>query len=105
MGFFHALAVFFGIDSAKWSSWWGGFAADIPEFGILFVLYRKFECHADGCHRVGMHHVAGTSFVTCRGHHPTGGNTADAIAQAHADAKVAHQAAVAAVVAQRSKDS
>jgi hypothetical protein len=33
--------------------------------------------------------VSGTTFVTCRKHHPTNGNSAEAIAQAHADAKKA----------------
>ena len=89
VGFFHWLGVIVGVNSSKWASWWGGFGSDIPEFGILLVLFRKFECHADGCHRVGLHHVAGTTFVTCRKHHPTNGNTAESIAQAHADAKKA----------------
>lgn len=86
MGFFHEIGSFLGVNSSKWASWWGGFGSDIPEFGILLVLYRKFECHADGCRRVGMHHVDGTTFVTCRKHHPTKGNTVEAIHQAHADA-------------------
>jgi hypothetical protein len=30
-----------------------------------------------------MHHVAGTTFVTCRRHHPTQGNSAEQILNAH----------------------
>jgi hypothetical protein len=91
----HWLAQFVGVDSSKWAAWWGGFGSDLPEFGILFVLYRKFECHADGCRRPGLHHVVGTNFVTCRGHHPTKGNSAEQIAQAHNEAHDASRAAQA----------
>jgi hypothetical protein len=91
----HWLGEFVGVNSARWSAWWGGFASDIPEFAIFFVLYRKFECHADGCHRLGLHHVAGTGFVTCRRHHPTSGNTVEQITQAHQDAKDALKNAAA----------
>jgi hypothetical protein len=85
----HWLAVVTGLHNpnGRWATWWGGFGSDLPELAIFIVLYRKFVCHADGCHRMGLHHVAGTNFVTCRRHHPTNGNSVAQIAQAHQDAK------------------
>lgn len=47
------------------------------------ILLRVVNCHADGCKRLGFHHVHGTSFRTCRRHHPTGGNTVKQIHEAH----------------------
>ena len=90
----HWLGVLVGVDSVRWSAWWGGFASDIPEFAILAVLYRKFECHALGCHRIALHHVQGTSFVTCKKHHPTSGNTAEQIIAAHSAATTGSSAPV-----------
>jgi hypothetical protein len=53
-------------------------------FAIFVVAYRKLNCHAQGCWRLGLHHVEGTPYITCRKHHPTGGATAQGILDAHA---------------------
>lgn len=81
--------------SGSWYGFWSGFASDIPEFAILAIIYRKLNCHADGCKRIGLHHVKGTNFITCRKHHPTHGNSVEQIHTAHAEAqaKIAREAA------------
>jgi hypothetical protein len=42
--------------------------------GLLLTAWklfrRHFECHADGCSRLGVHPVEGTHFRTCWIHHP-----------------------------------
>jgi hypothetical protein len=93
----HWLAVFTGLHngSGRWAIFWGGFGADIPELAIFLVLYRKFVCHADTCRRLGIHHVAGTPFTTCKKHHPHGGNSAQAILEAHRKANPSHDALAA----------
>ena len=78
----------FGIDngSGAWYLFWSGIVGDLALFGTLFVLLRRLNCHAAGCWRIGIHHVVGTPFVTCRRHHPvvpTGRISADQIAQVH----------------------
>jgi hypothetical protein len=79
--------------SGRWALFWGGIAGDLPEFAIIALIWRKVNCHAKGCYRVGLHHVDGTHFVTCKKHHPVHpGNksaTADEIAAAHAKAHAA----------------
>jgi hypothetical protein len=71
-------------------SFWSGIGSDITEFALFTVLWRRFNCHAKGCWRLGIHRVDGTHFTTCRAHHPlTDGPapaTAEQIARAHADA-------------------
>lgn len=84
-----------GIDDASgpWYAFWsgfGGFIEGLPGFAILFVVYRRVNCHASRCHRIGLHHVTGTHFVTCRKHHPVHDGSAPAsaaaIARAHKEA-------------------
>jgi hypothetical protein len=60
-------------------------AATRPDPRTLFVLLRRLHCHASGSWRIGIHHVVGTPFVTCRKHHPvvpSGRIGAEQIAQA-----------------------
>jgi hypothetical protein len=77
----------------RWSAFWGGFGSCLSEFAILGLVWRKVNCHAKGCLRVGMHHVDGTPYITCKKHHPTHPGsravTAEQIAQAHADSQAA----------------
>jgi hypothetical protein len=56
--------------SGEWYAFWSGFGADLGEFAFVLIVWRKFQCHADGCRRLGLHRVHGTHFVTCRKHHP-----------------------------------
>jgi hypothetical protein len=80
----------FGLDdgSGAWYLFWSGIVGDLALFGTLFVLLRRLNCHASGCWRIGIHHVVGTPFVTCRKHHPavpTGKVSAEHIARVHQD--------------------
>lgn len=60
---------------------WSGVEGDITQLGIIVglitsaialhrFLHRHFPCHAEGCKRLGFHHVAGTPHRTCWPHHP-----------------------------------
>lgn len=90
---------FIGINGGRWSLFWGGIASDLSEFAIFVVVWRKVNCHAKGCWRVGLHRVDGTPYITCKRHHPalpgTRSASVDQIAQAHATAHAAGSAGVA----------
>jgi len=78
----------FGLDdgSGAWYLFWSGIVGDLALVGGLWVLLRRLNCHAAGCWRIGIHHVVGTPYVTCRKHHPivpTGRVTAEQIARVH----------------------
>jgi hypothetical protein len=73
--------------SGAWYLWWSGFVGDLVYVGLLAGFYRHVNCHVDGCKRIGGHHVPGTSFKVCRKHHPTGGNSAQTVLDAHAAAQ------------------
>lgn len=81
-----------GLGGGRWAAFWGGIGSCLGEFAILGVLWRKVNCHAKGCYRVGLHHVDGTPYITCKKHHPvhpgTASLTAQQIKEAHA---AAHQ--------------
>lgn len=49
---------------------WSGFGSCLTYFGIFAVLYRKYNCHINSCHRIGLHKVKNTPYVLCRKHHP-----------------------------------
>lgn len=57
-------------ESGVWYGFWSGFAGCLPEFAALGLVWRKVNCHARGCPRIGVHQVRGSHFVTCRKHHP-----------------------------------
>ena len=69
-------------------AFWSGFGSDIGELALLGAVlgaWHRVNCHASGCWRIGRQHVDGTTFVTCRRHHPDGKPTAARIAKAHHD--------------------
>jgi hypothetical protein len=71
-------------ESGGWYAFWSSFGACLTYFAIFAVVYRKLNCHAKGCWRIGLHHVEGTPYITCRHHHPAGGApTAEKIRNAH----------------------
>ena len=54
-------------------NWWSGAGSDVGELAILGALitgYRHVNCHTKGCFRIGHHPVEGTTYKTCRRHHP-----------------------------------
>jgi hypothetical protein len=67
--------------------------ADITLLGGAIAIYRKHNCHAKGCWRVGRHPVEGTSYIVCRKHHPHETPTAEQIIAEHA-ASMADRAAI-----------
>jgi hypothetical protein len=61
-----------GVDdvSGRWYGFWSGFGSDISELAIVGAVlggYRKHNCHAKGCWRIGRHVVDGTPW--CNRHH------------------------------------
>jgi hypothetical protein len=95
MGIWHWFLTVTGTNnpSGHWYGWWSGFASDLPEFAILLLIWRKINCHAKGCWRIGLHHVDGTPYVTCRKHHPVHPGSAPATAEQIAEAHRRHHAA------------
>jgi hypothetical protein len=95
MGIWHWLLSITGISgrSTYASNFWGGFGSDLGELAVLGLLWRKVNCHAKGCYRVGLHHVDGTPYITCKKHHPvhpgSAAATAEDIARAHHRSHVA----------------
>lgn len=78
----------FGLDngSGPWYLFWSGIGSDIGEvviIGGIIQWYRKASCHVDGCHKIGLHHVEGTGYVTCRKHHPADATSEQDIHAAH----------------------
>jgi hypothetical protein len=64
-------------ESGPYYGFWSGFGSDIAEFGILgaigtaiYQLIKKYNCHEQGCWRVGTHPAAGGAFLLCYRHHP-----------------------------------
>ena len=44
--------------------------ADITLVGGVYAIFRRHNCHARHCWRIGRHKVPGTDFIVCRKHHP-----------------------------------
>jgi hypothetical protein len=41
--------------------------------GIAYGAYKRVNCHADGCFRIGWHHdTEGHGHLLCKKHHPHG---------------------------------
>jgi hypothetical protein len=66
----HELARLLGLTDAGggWYLWWSGIAGDLTYLGILGVVWRRFNCHQQGCWRVALHHH---DQHYCRKHHPS----------------------------------
>ena len=96
MGAWHWFLTVTGTNdpTSYWYGWWSGFAADLSEFAILVVVWRKINCHARGCWRIGLHRVDGTAYVTCRKHHPVHPGSRPATAEQIAHAHARHHAAL-----------
>jgi hypothetical protein len=54
--------------AGTWYGFWSGFAGCIPEFAVFGLVWRRVNCHAKGCWRVGLHRL--DRFHVCRKHHP-----------------------------------
>ncbi len=66
----HWLLSVVGVTNPVSYNWWSGFFANLPMFGILGVVYKKLNCHAPGCHRIGLHRTSDGLYTLCRKHHP-----------------------------------
>jgi hypothetical protein len=69
-----------------WSGIAGSFLIGGGIWGTLLHNYRRHNCHARWCPRIGKHPVNGTPYSVCRKHHPRvpdGGASAEHIAEAH----------------------
>ena len=65
----------------KGYNFWSGIGSDLGEITLIGTIIaigwrvrKHFECHVDTCHKVGLHHVAGTPHRTCWPHHPVLGD-------------------------------
>jgi hypothetical protein len=56
--------------SGKASAFFSGFGADLGELTIFTILFRKLNCHAPRCPRIGHHPTADGLHHLCRRHHP-----------------------------------
>lgn len=59
--------------SGVWYGFWSGFGSDLGEVAIIGAgigIFRKHNCHVQGCWRIGKHPVEGTPYIVCRKHHP-----------------------------------
>jgi hypothetical protein len=71
------LYVHFGVQgSGPYYGFWSGAGSDISELAVAgaiitttVALWRRYNCHADKCWRIGLHHVAGGTYLVCRRHH------------------------------------
>lgn len=78
-------------------NWWSGPGSDLGEvtligavLGSTAMAFRKINCHAKGCPRIGKHAVEGTPYHVCAKHHPDvpdGGASVEHIHAHHARAK------------------
>lgn len=68
----HFFRHFTGLDNpgGDWYLFWSGFGGDIGLLGGILIFYKRLNCHVSGCWRLGLHHVEGTPYTTCRKHHP-----------------------------------
>lgn len=52
---------------------WSGIGSDIGEVTIvagLWMIWRKHECHVEGCHRPSWHVHPDHGHPVCKKHHP-----------------------------------
>lgn len=86
--FWQWLSHVLGLDnlSGPFYGWWSGAGSDLGELALVvgaWTLFRRHNCHAKGCWRIGRHQVEGTPHVVCRKHHPTGEPTHADILRQH----------------------
>jgi hypothetical protein len=84
----HWLQHFFGFDAGQGNGthylFWSGAGSDLGEIAILGAIlgaWHRVNCHVKGCWRIGRQHVEGTTYVTCRKHHPEDKPTASHICE------------------------
>ena len=95
MGVGHWLLNFFGINNLSGYGFFSGIGSDLGEVALIVAIiavYRKHNCHAQGCWRISRHPVEGTPWVVCRKHHPVI-NKAPTAAQIAEDHRQAQQRA------------
>lgn len=77
-GLGHWLQVHLGVvnEPGPYYGFFSGSGSDLGEladFGavctLIIGLWHRHNCHAEGCFRIGLHHVAGQQYVVCRKHH------------------------------------
>jgi hypothetical protein len=77
-GLGHWLQVHLGItnEPGPYYGFFSGSGSDIGEIALVGAiitltgsLWRKFNCHNEGCLRLGLHQLAGGAYVVCRKHH------------------------------------
>ncbi len=82
--FWHPLGMCTGgpiaVRDCKGYNAWSGSFSDIGEITILgglitatvaaWRLKKAYECHAETCRKLGVHHVEGTPYRACWHHHP-----------------------------------
>lgn len=63
-------------ESGPYYGFWSGFGSDLTEFGIFGLVgtwvigwWHKHNCHTERCWRIGLHPLAGGTYVVCRKHH------------------------------------
>jgi hypothetical protein len=68
----HWLAHALGLTNpgGGWYLAWSGIVGDLPELAVFALVWRRLNCHAKGCWRVGMHRVRNSHYLVCRTHHP-----------------------------------
>ena len=74
-------------ETGRMYAFWSSFGSDLMYLSIVVVLYRKLNCHISGCWRLGLHHVRGTPYITCRKHHPDDRLTVEHVHELHAKAR------------------
>lgn len=77
-GLGHWMQVHLGItnEPGPYYGFFSGSGSDLGEIAIIGGigtlvggLWHKFNCHNEGCARLGLHAVAGGAYVVCRKHH------------------------------------
>lgn len=62
-------------------NFWSGFGSDLGEvtlvasaLSLIYMMWRKINCHADRCPRIAWHPHGDHDHPVCKHHHPHGGN-------------------------------
>jgi len=66
---------------------WSGIAGCAGVLGVLWAYLRRHNCHVKGCWRIARQQVRGTTYVTCRRHHPHGKPSVERVHAAHREAE------------------